>query len=407
MSLNKPISLVQSNQIMRKILSISLLILGVNTYAQISITNGKHSLEISGAMSTYYNYRFYKDSLNGKVIDDYKKNRFKLKDAQFQLEGRYGNEYEYELQIDLADLANLGEDPTNPGLMDAYFKYKGFKPFDIQLGYGKTPYSRSSLTPFIYSVYWQRAQIARGDFFGRRDIGVTLSQDFWKQRINVYLGAYTGLSEISIKGDNDASGKLEYIGRVDIAYPSRFRYREIDDKVSPIPMFALGINGRYANKVLPDGETFPSFSTGEFGTKLISGKKTTIGADFAFQFKGFSLLAEYHRLKITPQDTTSSLLAGLPMSKTEGYVLAGGSILQMNYYAKSLKTIVSARWEQLNINDLIKGESQRLSIGIAYQLKGFNSMIKAQYFHVLTEEDVVDPLKWTNQIRVGWQYLFR
>jgi len=86
-------------------------------------------------------------------------------------------------------------DGENPGLMDAYVKYKGLKFIDIQVGYGKTPYSRNSLVPFFLSPYWQRAQITRGDIFSRRDIGVTLSQSFWKQRINVYGGIYNGIGE--------------------------------------------------------------------------------------------------------------------------------------------------------------------------------------------------------------------
>lgn len=384
-----------------------LLIISLPVISQLSISNGKHSLEITGMISTYYNHRFYKDSLNGAAIEDFKKNRFKLKDAQIQFEGRYSNTYEYELQIDLADLANFGEDPTDPGLMDAYFMYKGIPWFNVSLGYGKTPYSRSSLTPFIYSAYWQRAQISRGQFFGRRDVGLTLSQDYWKQRINVYLGAYTGLGEIGIKGDNDASGKLEYIGRMDIAYPTRFRYREVDTKLSPIPMFALGVNGRYANKVLADGEEFPEFSQGEFGTKVISGEKITYGFDLAFQYMGLSGLVEVHQMKLTPSDTLSPLLAGLSSNQTGGHAYSGGMSAQLSYYIKPAKTIISSRWEQLNINDLIAGESQRLSVALAYQLKGFNSMIKLQYFHILKEEELIDPLKWTNQLRIGWQYLLR
>jgi hypothetical protein len=83
-----------------------------SVYGQISFTNGDHSLEISGSFSGYYNHRFLK---SGEV--DQKKNRYRLRDAQIQLEGRYRNTIEYELQVDFADLAlgNSGPiDPENP-----------------------------------------------------------------------------------------------------------------------------------------------------------------------------------------------------------------------------------------------------------------------------------------------------
>jgi len=377
------------------------------SYGQLTLSNGKHSLEITGAVSTYFNHRFYKDSLNGSPITDYKKNLYKLKDAQVQLEGRIGNDYEYELQFDLANMNGNFSDPENPGLMDAFMMYKGINWFNITVGYSKVPYSRSSLTPFIYSTYWKRSLISSGEFFSRRDIGITLSKSLSKQRINIYAGMYNGLGELSILGNNDASGKFEYIGRVDFAYPSRYRYREIDEKISPIPMFAIGLNGRYANKQLPKGKSFPTYSTGEFGIKVVDGQKYTYGFDIAGQYKGFSFLFELHQIKAILVDSNSYLLNGLPYEYTKGFVKSGGYLCQGNYYFKKQHAIVGFRFEEMNISDLSEGTSQRLSGTIAYQLNSFNSIIKLQFFKVLTEEQYIDPLKWTEQVRVGWQFLFK
>ncbi|RYZ30006.1 MAG: hypothetical protein EOP49_40155, partial [Sphingobacteriales bacterium] len=180
--------------------------------AQLTLTNGNHTLEISGGISSYYNSRPLKDG-----EDDRKKDRFKLRDAQIQLEGRIGNTWEYELQMDFADQAANANgadfDPENPGLMDAYVIYKGLGFVNIQAGYGKIYYSRSSMTPFVYSPFWQRAELTRGSIFSQRDVGVTVMKDFWNQRINAYAGIYSGLGELSLNGDNDASGQPEYAAR--------------------------------------------------------------------------------------------------------------------------------------------------------------------------------------------------
>ena len=375
-------------------------------WSQVTISNGVHNLEISGSISGYYNYRILKPDASNQELN---KNRFRLRDAQIQLEGRVGRTWEYELQLDIADIASGQSmiDGENPGLMDAYVIYKGIKYFDIQAGFGKTPYSRNSMVPFVFSPYWQRAQIVRGDIFTRRDVGITLSQSFWKQRINLYGGVYNGLGEISLRGDNDATGSVEYIARADFAYPARFRYREIDDRQVPIPMFQVGINGRYTKRNLPEGGTFPAFSGGEYGLRVLDGERYVYGLDAAFIYKGLSGSFEIHQYRGQPRLESHPLLQGLPIEQTERYFLAGGWVGQLNYFWKSWKTILSVRYEQLDLNDLITGRSERLSFAVAYQINGFNSMLKFQYFNILREEELIDPLRWTEQFRIGWQFLFK
>lgn len=368
--------------------------------AQIAISNGVHSLEISGAISTYYNYRGLKEGELNK-----RKDRFRLRDAQIQIEGRIRNNVEYEFQIDFADLALGALDPENPGIMDGYILYKGLKAFDIKVGYGKVPYSRTSLVPFIYSPYWQRAEMLRGEVFARRDVGVSLEKTFFRQFINVMAGIYTGLGEVTLRGDNDPSGQPEYIGRVEFAYPSRFRYRDIDTRVSPIPMFVIGANGRYANKQLPTGTFFPQGSGGEYGIKVLDGERLVYGMDVAFQWKGFSTQFEIHQMRATPQNPNSILLQGLPIERSQGYFLMGGYLAQMNYFSKPLRSIFSVRFEEMDLNDLVPGNHQRMSAAFAYQIDGFRSMIKAQYFNILKEE-TIDPLRWNEQFRIGWQCQF-
>lgn len=387
------------------LLSGAALLILTTVHAQVTISNGKHVVEISGSVSTYYNDRALKAG-----EEDQSKNRFKLRDAEFNLEGRLGSDYEYELKVDFADMAanNSGQeiDPENPGLMQATVKYKGFQFLEVEMGYGKVYYSRSSMHPFSFSPYWQRAELVRGSIFSRRDVGVTLMKNFWKQRANIYLGAYTGLGELSLAGDNDPSGQLEYIGRFDIAYPSRYRYRDIDDRISPSPIFAIGINARFMNKRLPDGEVFPDNATGEYGLKVIDGKRYVYGLDASFQYMGFSGQFEIHQIKSEPQHENDPLFVNLTPQQTKGYVRSGGYIAQASYFVKNWKTIVSARYEELDLNDLVPGNSERFSSAIAYQLSGYNAMIKFQYFNILKEESI-DPLKWDEQFRIGMQFLFK
>jgi hypothetical protein len=199
---------------------------------------------------------------------------------------------------------------------------------------------------------------------------------------------------------------LEYIGRFDISFPARYRYREIDDRITPIPMFSLGVNGRIMNKRLPDGEAFPENATSEYGLKVIDGRRYVYGLDASFQYMGFSGQFEIHQIKSEPQNENDPLFQNLTPRQTKGYVLSGGFIAQANYFIEDLKTILSARYEELDLNDLVKGKSERFSTAIAYQMSGYNAMIKFQYFNILKEESI-DPLKWDEQFRIGMQFQFK
>lgn len=382
----------------------SLLITGIfgqiNLNAQLTITNGDNSLEISGAISTYYNFR----SLDSGIVEK-DKNRFNLRDAQIQLEGRKGKNWEYELQFDLADLTQSSSDPENPGLMDAYIIYKGLGLVDVKMGYGKIEWSRSSLTPFIYSAYWQRAEFLRGNLASRRDIGIDLSKSFWKQRAKINFGIYTGLGEQSLGGDNDASGALEYTGRMTLGFPTQFRYREIDDRHVKKPMFGLGLQARYTERNLPQGEFFPAGAAGEYGIKVINGKKLGYGLDAAFQWNGISAQFEIQQFKMTPADTNSSFFYGYSAQQTGGYFYAGGWTAQLNYFLSKLHIIASVRYEDYNVNDLLLGRNERFSAALAYQFDDFKSMIKAQFIHIISEENIDAP-DWKQQFRIGWQYQF-
>jgi len=376
-----------------------------SSFAQLTLTNGNHVLEISGSVSGFYNYR----SLKAGEID-HSKDRFKLRDAQIGLDGRVGDDFEYALKVDFADIAanNVTNtiDPENPGLMDASITYKGLKFMDVEMGYGKLHYSRDAMVPFEYSAYWQSAELTRGSIFSTRDIGVTLMKNFWKQRANIYIGAYTGLGELSTAGDNDPSGKLEYVGRFDLSYPSRYRYRDIDDRHTPIPMFSIGIDGRYMNKKLPAGTAFPTDAAGAYGLKVIDGKRYIYGIDASFQYMGWSGQFEIQQIRMEPQNTDDPLFQNLTPQQTKGYVLAGGYIAQLNYFIQDWKTILSARYEELDLNDLVPGNSQRFSPAIAYQINGYNAMIKFQYFNIIKEESS-DPFNWNEQFRLGMQFQFK
>ena len=122
----------------------------------------------------------------------------------------------------------------------------------IELGYDKVPFSRTSLVSNTETPFLQRVEVARGAF-NRRDLGLTFTYSLLNKKLNLYGGAYTGLGSESLSTGNDASGKLEYIGRAEFSYPARYRHIEVDLSHLNIPVISVGIDGRYAEKKTTTG----------------------------------------------------------------------------------------------------------------------------------------------------------
>lgn len=386
-----------------RLFAVWLILMHFVSQAQVTLSNGKHVLELSGTLSGFYNYRWMKPGEK-----ELEKNRFNLRDAGITLEGRK-EKIGYQFQMDFADLSqNLaGEvDYENPGLMDAFISYDLPASLRVTAGYTKVPYSFASLTPFYRSPFWQRAEVVRGNLFSRRDLGVFISGSTRKALISFDVGVFNGTGENALRGDNDKSGGIEFIGRTQFCWPARYRFEMIDMKLSPIPRFMIGLNGRYTHRPLPDGESFPPGSGGEFGLRMVDGTKAGAALDFAFSFKGLSLLAEIHQARLTLFDTSNALLAGTPFSHSEGFVRSGGYFAQATYYFKPIRSAFSARYEEWNINDLNPGISKRLAFAYMYCLDGLSSALKIQVTRI-TGEESVDPLDYYTQLRIGWQYLFR
>ena len=372
---------------MKKLYSLCLLALVCNaSQAQYTLYKSKSYIEISGYLTSYYNYRFYPSTETDK-----RKNRFALDYAVFKMDGTVNKIWNYQLQLNAAALA----DPTTSDgfIMQASAAYNALKDnLQIELGYDKLPFSRSSMVANTESPFLQRPEIARGGAFSRRDIGTTITYSLLNKKINLYAGAYTGLGPQSLAGENDPSGKLEYIARAEFSYPARYRHAEVDLSHIHIPLVSVGINGRYAEKKLTSGVDYPILT--------LDGKKLSYGADLSFAFKGFSLHLESIQLQMTPRDST--LLLGKPTD----YFLAGGIIAHANYYIAPLKSVIAIRYDEFNPNDLVAGDNaSTLSFGYNYLFDGMRSALKIHYMKRI-KDDKANKVWTDDQLRIALQLMF-
>ncbi len=362
-------------------------------FSQFSITKGNSGLDIDGYIITEYEKEFYPSGTT-----DMHNNKFTLGYAVLKFKGVSNRDLRYETEIDFSGLA-ANPDNATMSIGDDFVKqfwveYRGLKNVcDIKFGLNKVPFSHSSLTGEHNMIFLQRAYMIR-NAFNRRDIGVTLHRSLWYKKINIYAGAYTGMGGLSLGGDNDASGNLEYVGRIEFSYPEKYKDKSEADLVHlPTPVFTMGANARYTEK---------SINTGKDLITMVDGKKTGIGGDINLKWEGLNINLEFDQFKIQPHATSPVNLE----NKQTDYYRTGGVVCMANYYFACIRSAFGVRYDEYNLNDLAIGDRQK-DVCYAYNFffNGWKSVFKIQYYQILKDPNT--QALWTNnQIRIGYQFMF-
>lgn len=390
--------------------------------SKFTLSSDANTLQIGGRVSGYYQYRSLQDGYNNK-----KNNAFFFKDVDLDFYGKSSNKFVYEIQLSVLDLlsaaaignsatgttaqanSNADPNPYNPGFKAVYFQYRGW-PVHVKFGYDKLPYSQGSMSDVWSTPYWSHAELFGGDIFSRRDLGLTLNYRTWHDRLNFYAGAYSGMGENIFQYGMDGSGRPEFIVRGEFSWPGKVKYHIIDNEIAPKPTFRVGLNARYMDKTQPDGrsiyEDAPDAPGIKYHTRVFDGKRLAYGGDAMFKYKGFSATLEGHLMDMKPTNAGDGLFGGTPESFNKGNVKGGGFVVGANYVAQKFKSVFSASYESFNANDLIDGKEEWLYIGYAYKVGGFNSVIKVHYYLPVTEDVNLHEIKYTSQLRIGYQVIF-
>ena len=373
-----------------------------------TISADNNTFQIGGRVSGYYENRalksgYYNLSHNG----------WGMKDGDLDMLGKTSSKFVYEFHISILDLATAAatqntNNPANSGIKAGYLEYAG-SPVKIKFGYDKVPFSQGSLNEVWGTPMWSHANLYGGDLWSRRDFGLTLHYTTWKSRINLYGGAYSGMGENFFEYGNDASGTFEYIGRAEFSYPGKMKYQPIDEDNTPKPQFRIAVDARYEDKKQPQGQTIlgnDPDAPGAYGLRIFDGKRMVYGTDFMIKYKGISALFEADMMRMQPTSPTDPLYEGTPASFNGGYIMAGGIATGLNYNWEKIHSVFAVQYEDFNTNDLQKGEQSWLYLGYAYKVSGFNSVFKVEYYIPTLEDKAANPLKYSSQLRVGYQIVF-
>ncbi len=370
-----------------------------------TLGSGNNTLQIGGRISAYYEYRDLKSG-----ITNLSHNGWTMKDGDVDVLGKTSSKFRYEFHLSVLDIVSAAATQntagaTSPGIKAAYIAYEGFK-VHFKFGYDKLPYSLGSMAPEHLTPSWSHANINGGDFFSRRDFGLTINTRLLRNHINLYAGAYSGMGENYFEYGNDASGTFEYVGRAEYCFTGKMKYRLIDEDLSVKPQFRVAINGRYEDKTQPAGQVLGVDAPGAYGLRIINGKRSIIGGDFVFLYKGLSATFEVHHLQLKPSDSTDALYNASANKVNKGVINAGGFVSTVNYNFAKIKSVFTVSFENVNSNDLIPGNQQWFCLGYAYLINGFNSCAKIEFYKPTLEDANSNPLKYNSQIRIGYQVVF-
>lgn len=363
-------------------------IISLPSIAQFSLNKGTNAVDIGGLLLLDYNYRFDTSSNANRS-----KNIFRLEDARIEFKGKLKEIVKYHIQCNLVDIGATAMDFTAKPIMDANIEIGSNKYTVFKLGYGKVPYSFISLrdahTPFL-----QKPEFLRNQIMPRRALGLTFTKTFWLRRINFITGIYNSSGEQTLSGINDENGLPESVSRLEIGFPAQYDgYLEVDKSGTPVPLFFLGLNSRYANTTVA--------TTDQYHLYTIAGKKLMYGGDINFLYRGFALLFETDIVKAMPDNVTA-----LNPFDSATYFKAGAFVGEISYCAKPLHSLLAIRYDEFNPTDLIADNTTRsLEFAYTYAIPQTGVDLKVFYAHFLPY--AVSNISWKkDEVRIGLEYFF-
>jgi hypothetical protein len=237
--------------------------------------------------------------------------------------------------------------------VDAFLRLTARPELQLTLGQFRVPFSRQNLIQgFTHQTpdasYWESAK-----FIVDRDIGAQLGGELFDGRATYALAMMDGNGPRIDKNPDD---HFLFAARVEIAPLGRFVRFESD--VRPLeeraqPLFYVGA-GAMHNQVSD-----------------IRSKRTYLGADGSFLWRGLSLYGEFYQRKDEPEDQAARD-AKVPVVTARGFNVQAGYFAPAPYVEEHLEVV--ARFQQLDPDVEVKYPTARDDLGTANPSQGFRGL---------------------------------
>jgi len=294
--------------------------------------------------------------------------RFYLRRARLNAQGRFLEEFDFRVELDLA--GSLADATGNRAqLTDGFINWNRFEFANVKVGQFKTPFGYEQLyaDPRLFVV---ERSLANDRLTTGRQLGVQVGGDLSSKQFSYALGLFNGTGVNTTANDND---RFLWAGRVS-ATAWQGRIGEQDAR------WTLGANALTASDShLPAQPAEFGFDLVPGGTRdnLFAGRRRAGGLDTQLHVGPFDLWVEYLRARFQP----SSALPARRFDAAGWYAQATSFVVPA-----SLQTILKYDTFDPNVS-LSRNRTSTWTLGANWLLKADD--IKLQFNYLLTDLDGV------------------
>jgi len=286
--------------------------------------------------------------------------RFYLRRARLNATGRFLEEFDFRLEMDLA--GSLGNTTGYRAQMtDGFINWNRFAAANVRAGQFKTPFGFEQLygDPRLFTI--ERSMV-NDRLTLNRQIGVQVGGDLLEKRLSYAVGSFNGSSTNTNANDND---KFLWAGRLS-GIP--WQAGSGDSAKS----WAVGGNAFSTEDTAlaqPAEFKFDSTPTTAGNDNLFTGKRKGYGVDTQILIGPFELWAEALQVRWEATD-------GRPRPTLD----SKGFYVQATMYAIPKKLQVVAKYETYDPNsDASKDDTNTVTVGLNYYIKGHDLKLMADY----------------------------
>jgi phosphate-selective porin OprO/OprP len=289
--------------------------------------------------------------------------RFYLRRARLNATGRFLEEFDFRLEMDLAgSLANSSG--LRAQLTDGYINWNRYAAANVRTGQFKTPFGFEQLYGDPRLLTLERS-LVNDRLTLSRQIGVQIGGDLLEKRVTYAAGAFNGNSVNNNFNDND---KFDLVGRV-AGVP--WQGRLFGDAAA----WSIGVDGFTADDTalaLSSDLGLDSTPATADRDGIFSGERRGFGADTQLVAGRFELWAEYLRSRFEPVNA-------IPKPRFE----AAGGYVQASFFVIPKRVQIVVKRETFDPRDDVeKDQTDTSTLGVNWYLKGHDLKLMLDYLRV-------------------------
>jgi len=350
---------------------------GAQTLGEVKPAGKEPSLTIGGFIQAQFDDG---DKGDSRFAND--NGRFYLRRARLNASGRFLEEFDFKLELDLANsLSNTSA--LRAQMTDGYITWNRYPAANIRVGQFKTPYGFEQLYSDTRLIAIERT-LVNDRLTESRQVGAQVGGDLFEKRVSYAVGTFNGNGVNN--NFNDNNGFLK-VGRISV-----------------IPWQGTVAGGNATWSVAGNG--YSSKDTGlalsDLGLDstpttadkdgLFTGKRNAYGVDSQFVSGPFELWGEYLNVRFEPDSKVPK-----PRFTADGWYG------QASYFVVPKRLQIFAKYETFDPNDQKDADDTKTTtLGVNYYFKGHDLKLMVDYLRT----DAPTPLDTQNKVIARLQVMF-